>query len=194
MTPPFATVTCCALVRYGRTTLIPPSVASRHGITPATFSRTCRKRHSGDARPSDRALVWEAPYGTYSSVSDYRVVLPGHRQVRRLGTAGVPHGRGTLGLFREQFFRAGHAHAGVLLVLSLVYFVYLGRAGYSARVQWLAGSLLLGGVLAQPGGFFVHMGFGQQGRSSARTVLTRAGALLIAAPLIILAVGLITTG
>jgi hypothetical protein len=107
---------------------------------------------------------------------------------------GFLTGRGTLGAFREQFFRAGHAHAGVLLVLSLVYFDYLGRAGYSAGVQWLAGALLLAGVLAQSGGFFVHLGLGQQGRSSAGTVLTRAGGLLIAAALIILAVGLIKTG
>jgi len=106
---------------------------------------------------------------------------------------GFRTGRGTLGAFREQFFRAGHAHAGVLLVLSLACFIYLGRAGYSSGVQWLAGALLLGGVLAQSGGFFVHLGFGQRGRSSAGTVLTRAGALLIAAALIILAVGLITT-
>jgi hypothetical protein len=82
----------------------------------------------------------------------------------------------------------------VLLVLSLAYFVYLGRAGYSAGVQWLAGALLLVGVLAQSGGFFVHLGLGQQGRSSPGTVLTRGGALLIAAALIILAVGLITHG
>ena len=47
---------------------------------------------------------------------------------------GFLTGRGALGAFREQFFRAGHAHAGVLLVLSLAYFVYLGRAGYSAGV------------------------------------------------------------
>ena len=48
---------------------------------------------------------------------------------------------------------AGHAHAGVLLVLSLAYFIYLGRAGYSTGVQWLAGALLLAGeLLAQPGG------------------------------------------
>src|SRR5215472_10647717 len=60
---------------------------------------------------------------------------------------GFRTGRGTLGAFREQFFRAGHAHAGVLLVLSLAYFIYLGRAGYSPGVQWLAGALLLGGVL-----------------------------------------------
>ncbi len=30
---------------------------------------------------------------------------------------GFRTGRGTLGGFREQFFRAGHAHAGVLLGL-----------------------------------------------------------------------------
>jgi hypothetical protein len=44
---------------------------------------------------------------------------------------GFLTGRGALGGFRERFFAAGQAHAGVL-VLSLAYFVYLGRAGYSA--------------------------------------------------------------
>ena len=47
---------------------------------------------------------------------------------------GFLTGRGQLGEFREQFFRAGHAHAGVLLVLSLVYFLYLPRAEYSNGV------------------------------------------------------------
>jgi hypothetical protein len=107
---------------------------------------------------------------------------------------GFLTGRGTLGAFREQFFRAGHAHAGVLLVLSLAYFSYLGRAGYSASVQWLAGSLLLAGALAQSGGFFLHLALGQPGRSSPGTVLSRAGALLIAGALIILAIGLIVHG
>jgi hypothetical protein len=101
-------------------------------------------------------------------------------------------GHGTLGAFKAQWFRAGHAHAGVLLVLSLVYFVYLGRADYSETMQWLAGSLLLAGVLAQSGGFFVHMGLARdEDRSTAGTVMTRSGALLIAAALIILAIGLI---
>src|SRR5262249_8381150 len=107
---------------------------------------------------------------------------------------GFLTGRGALGAFREPFFLAGHAPARVLLVLSLAYFVYLGRSGCSTGVQWLAGSLLLVGVLAQSGGFFVHLGLGQQGRRSPGTVLTRAGALLIAAALIILAIGLITHG
>ena len=34
---------------------------------------------------------------------------------------------GGLDAFQEQFFRAGHAHAGVLLVLSLVYFILLDQ-------------------------------------------------------------------
>lgn len=63
---------------------------------------------------------------------------------------GFLTGHGTLGAFRERFFRAGHAHAGVLLVLSLAYFLYLGQTGYPAGMQWLAGSLLLAGVLPSP--------------------------------------------
>jgi len=104
---------------------------------------------------------------------------------------GFLTGRGQLGQFRERFFRAGHAHAGVLLVLSLVYYLHLDRTGYSDRVKWLAGGLLQAGILAQSGGFFVHVGLGQPNRSSLGTVLTRLGALLIAAALLILAVGLL---
>ena len=65
--------------------------------------------------------------------------------------------RGQLNDFQTQFFRAGHAHAGVLLVLSLVYFLYLdARTDFSLSTQWVVGAVLLGGVLAQSGGFFVH--------------------------------------
>jgi hypothetical protein len=107
---------------------------------------------------------------------------------------GFLTGRGQLGQFRERFFRAGHAHAGVLLVLSLVYYLHLDRTGYSDGVKWLAGGLLQAGILAQSGGFFIHVGLGQSGRSSLGTLVTRLGALLIAAALIILAVGLLRSG
>ena len=103
-------------------------------------------------------------------------------------------GRGQLGQFRQQFFRAGHAHAGVLLVLSLVYFLHLDRTGYSDRVKWLAGSLLLVGIMAQSGGFFIHLGLGQPNRSSLGTVVTRLDAILMAVALIMLAVGLLRSG
>jgi hypothetical protein len=104
---------------------------------------------------------------------------------------GFLTGRSQLGEFREQFFRAGHAHAGVLLVLSLVYFLYLDRTGYSTGVQWLAGLLLLLGIMAQSGGFFIHLGLGHMNRSSLGTIVIRTGALLPAAALIVLATGLL---
>ncbi len=99
--------------------------------------------------------------------------------------------RGQLDDFQTQFFRAGHAHAGVLLVLSLVYFLYLGgKTEFAESTQWIAGAILLAGVLAQSGGFFLHLAVGEAGSSSVGTRLTRAGALLIAAALVILAVGI----
>jgi hypothetical protein len=60
--------------------------------------------------------------------------------------------RGQLDDFQTQFFRAGHAHAGVLLVLSLVYFLFLANnTDFGDSTQWVAGAILLGGVLTQSG-------------------------------------------
>jgi len=91
---------------------------------------------------------------------------------------------------QKQFFRAGHAHAGVLLVLSLVFFVYLDRTDFSDATQWIVGLVLLTGILAQSGGFFLHLGGGAPARPSLGTRLTRTGAVLIAAALVTLAVGI----
>ena len=102
-------------------------------------------------------------------------------------------GREGLADWQKGFFRAGHAHAGVLLVLSLVYLLYLPRADFSDALEWAAGGVLLTGVLAQSGGFFLHLSVGAQGKPSAGTKLTRAGAALIAAALLTLAIGLIQT-
>src|SRR5262245_34348740 len=94
--------------------------------------------------------------------------------------------------FQEQFFRAGHAHAGVLLVLSLVYWVYLERTAFSDGVRWLAAAALVVGILAQSGGFFLHMLVGSPGEASAGTVVTTLGAVLLAAAVLLLAYGVAT--
>lgn len=103
---------------------------------------------------------------------------------------GLPGGREAPD-YRARFFRAGHAHAGVLIVLSLVFYLYLDRADYSNGFDWFVGLILVAGVLAQSGGFFVHMLIGEPGVASVGTTITRAGAILIAAALVILAIGLI---
>jgi hypothetical protein len=100
--------------------------------------------------------------------------------------------KGGLSELRQQMFRAGHAHAGVLLILALVYDVYLARTNFSNPVRGLLNGVLGIGVLAQCGGFFIHMAVGEPGKSSIGTMVTRGGALLLAAAMLALAYGLAT--
>jgi hypothetical protein len=95
--------------------------------------------------------------------------------------------------FKLGFFRTGHSHAGELLVLSLVYYLYLPRADYSSAVEWTVGVVLTVGTLLLSGGFFMHVFIGRERTPSRGTTLTRVGTVLIAAALIVLAVGLIKT-
>lgn len=100
-------------------------------------------------------------------------------------------GTDTLSPFEERFFRAGHAHAGTLLVLSLVAFVFLDRTSFSVGVQWTVGTALLAGIIMQSGGFFLHMLVGSEGAESIGTMVTRAGALVLAGSLITLGIGVL---
>ncbi len=93
--------------------------------------------------------------------------------------------------FRASYFRLGHAHAGVLLVMSLVYYTYLAQTTFPGGLKLAACILLLIGLLAQSGGFFLHMMIGKPKRSSAGTLVTISGASLLALVTLLLAVGLI---
>lgn len=93
--------------------------------------------------------------------------------------------------FEEQFFRAGHAHAGVLLILALAYLLLMDRTRFQERTQWGLGLTLMLGIILQSGGFFVHMLAGEEGAASTGTWLTRFGAVLLAIALISLGVGLL---
>jgi hypothetical protein len=88
-------------------------------------------------------------------------------------------------------FRAGHAHAGVLIILSLVYVVLLERTRWSMGKRSLAMATLLAGGLGQSGGFFLHMVVGEAETFSAGIALTLVGALLLATAVIALGVSLL---
>jgi hypothetical protein len=95
--------------------------------------------------------------------------------------------------FQVDCFRAGHAHAGVLLLLSLLYYIFLDRTTLPASVKQVACVALFVGILAQSGGFFLHMALGQPKRASIGTTVTIAGAVILACAVIALVYGLITT-
>jgi hypothetical protein len=95
-------------------------------------------------------------------------------------------GRGEFEEHEQRLFATGHSHAGTGLVLALAYLSFLGRTDFSDGAQWIAGVLLLVGVVVMSGGFFVQM----KGSASQGATITRVGSLLIGAALIMLAIGL----
>jgi hypothetical protein len=70
------------------------------------------------------------------------------------GTAGMPPGELALNETQWSLFRAGHAHAGVWLILSLVLQLLLDSATLPQRVKWLARICAPVAAVAISGGFF----------------------------------------
>ena len=95
--------------------------------------------------------------------------------------------------FQVTWFRAGHAHAGVLLVMSLLYYTFLDQTRLSASIKSVACVGLLVGILAQSGGFFLHMLVGRPNQGSIGTTVTTIGAVLLAGAVVVLVYGLVTT-
>jgi hypothetical protein len=100
--------------------------------------------------------------------------------------------RGRLNEFQHSWFRAGHAHAGVLLVTSLATLDIMARAGVGTGWCWVIGAILIIGVLAQSGGMFVHLMKGAPGRWSSGNTLSVAGAVVLATSLILAAIQVAT--
>jgi hypothetical protein len=89
---------------------------------------------------------------------------------------------------QRALFRAGHAHAGVLLILSLVYELQIAALAMPAAIKQAGCAMLLAGIVLQSGGFFWRAFLGAAGKT-----LTRIGALLLAAALGLVIWGLVTS-
>jgi hypothetical protein len=101
--------------------------------------------------------------------------------------------RGELTEFQLTYFRAGHAHAGVLLLMALLYLHYMEQTRLSRGIKVGAAATVVAGILAQSGGFFLHMLVGQPGAPSIGTTVTSLGAVLLVGAILVLVYGLITT-
>jgi hypothetical protein len=101
-------------------------------------------------------------------------------------------GRAEVTPFQLAFARAGHAHAGVLLVLALVCQLLADAAQLSGGWEWLGRSGVAVAALLMPGGFFFSsMGRGRE-RPNALIGLVFAGAAVLALSLATLGIGLLT--
>jgi hypothetical protein len=93
--------------------------------------------------------------------------------------------------FQVNWFRAGHAHAGVLLLMSLLYYISLDTTSLPPAVKHTACAVLVLGILAQSGGFFIHMMVGQPNQASTGSLVTVIGAALLVCAIAVLVYGLI---
>lgn len=92
---------------------------------------------------------------------------------------------------RQNLWRAGHAHAGVYLVLSLVMLRYVDEAILSPFWKWLARTGAPIAAILIPAAFFLSVASPAATHPNALINLAYVGALFLAAAVISLGVGLI---
>lgn len=92
---------------------------------------------------------------------------------------------------RQDLWRAGHAHAGVWLVLSLVALRYVDEAALSEGMRWVVRLTFPAAALLMPLGFFLSVLSPQATEPNALINLAYAGGVVLAVGLLVLGVGLI---
>lgn len=96
--------------------------------------------------------------------------------------------------FQTSFFRAGHAHAGVLVILGLLCVVLAEATDLIGGWRWLAATGVLVAAILMPAGFFLSaVGAGRTSPNRA-VLLLPAGAAVLAAGVVTLGVGLLVAG
>lgn len=93
--------------------------------------------------------------------------------------------------FQIGFARAGHAHAGVLLVLGLLTQLYVDQADLSGALGWIARAGVPAAAILMPAGFFAASAGRGLTRPNRLIALVYAGALVLAIALTTLGVGLL---
>jgi hypothetical protein len=92
---------------------------------------------------------------------------------------------------RQDFWRAGHAHAGVWLVLSLVALRYVDEAALSEGMKWLVRLAFPAAAVLMPLAFFLSVLSPEATEPNALIYLAYVGGVVLAVGLLVLGVGLI---
>jgi uncharacterized membrane protein len=92
---------------------------------------------------------------------------------------------------RQNLFRAGHAHAGVLLVLSLVVLRYVDEANLSEKWKTMVRYCTPSAAIFMPAAFFFSVLKADATRPNGLINLAYIGAILLIVGLITLGIGLV---
>ncbi|MDQ4039534.1 MAG: hypothetical protein M3313_14560 [Actinomycetota bacterium] len=99
---------------------------------------------------------------------------------------------GVLSEHKQTWFRAGHAHAGTLLLLLLLYIAFIDATSFGAGTKTIWTVVAAVGVLGVSGGLFLHMATGRPDSVSAGIRMTTISAVVLAVASLALAYGLAT--
>jgi hypothetical protein len=92
---------------------------------------------------------------------------------------------------RQDLWRAGHAHAGVWLILALVALRYVDEANLSNVMKWLVrGSIPIAAILV-PAAFFLSVLSPYATAPNVLIYLAYIGAVLLAVGVLVLGIGLV---
>ena len=104
--------------------------------------------------------------------------------------AGKHHGH-PFNDFQKAMFRAGHAHAGVIVILSLICQLLADHAVLPVMALWFVRASVPAAALLIPGGFFFSAMHKDATSPNSLVKLIYLGAILLAVALVMLGIGLI---
>ncbi len=92
---------------------------------------------------------------------------------------------------RQDLWRAGHAHAGVLVILALLGMLYVDQADFSAGISRLVRLLLVLPPILMPLGFFLSVASPRSERPNGLLYLVPVGGVSLSVGAVILGIGLV---
>jgi Integrase core domain len=93
---------------------------------------------------------------------------------------------------RQNLWRAGHAHAGVLVILTLVGLLLVDQADLSSGLQWLVRYALVAGPILMPLGFFLSVASPRAEKPNRLIYLVPLGGLALSVGAVTLGVGILS--
>jgi hypothetical protein len=95
---------------------------------------------------------------------------------------------------RQNMFRAGHAHAGVWIILALVALLWVDQIDLGEPLKWVIRVAFAVAPILMPLGFFLSVTRPDAQRPNAVITLVYLGGLSLAAGAVTLGIGLLATG
>jgi len=93
--------------------------------------------------------------------------------------------------FQKAMFRAGHAHAGVLVILSLILQVLADHANLSKTWKWISRLLFPISAILVSGGFFASAAGNNITEPTSMVFILYSGIITLVTGLLVLGIGLI---